>query len=240
MKRFAATIIFLYGAILMVLTQPVLLTCFTSMFEAQNWMETVKVFNSLRYWVLFAIMLLCQAALLGIPVRMNSARPVTQRPVVFLALASSLLAAILVWGIVAALYEYTGRKLDMFVGTFFLMDLDEMKNVFSQERAIWLWIAGFAAIWTFWGIVFYRQGRKLEPKTFVERQCKFLLAGSALELLVAVPTHIIARGRDYCCAGFSTFVGIAAGISIMLISFGPGVFFLYADRWKKLRPGRGK
>jgi len=240
MKRFAATIIFLYGAVLIILTQPVLLTCFTSMFNAQNWMETVKVFNSFRYWALFAIMLLCQAALLGIPVRLGSGRPVTQRPVIFLALASGLLAAILVWGMVAALYEYTGRKLDLFVGTFFLMNFKEMKDFLLQERSIWLWAAGFIAIWVFWAVVFYRQCRKLKPKTFVERQCKFLLAGSALELLVAVPTHIIARSRDYCCAGFSTFVGIAAGISIMLLSFGPGVFFLYAERWKKVRAGRGK
>ncbi len=240
MKRFAATIIFLYGAVLVILTQPVLLACFTSMFDARNWMETVKVFNSLRYWALLAVMLLCQAALLGIPVRLGSGRPVTQRPVIFLASASGLLAAILAWGIAAALYEHTGQKLDVFVGTFFLTDLSEMKNVFSQERSIWLWMAGFAAIWVFWAVVFYRWGRKLEPKTYVERQCKVLLAGSALELLVAVPTHIIARGRDYCCAGFSTFVGIAAGISIMLLSFGPGVFFLYADKWKKLHAGRGK
>jgi hypothetical protein len=26
----------------------------------------------------------------------------------------------------------------------------------------------------------------------------------------------------------------------MLLSFGPGVFFLYADRWKKLHPVQGK
>jgi hypothetical protein len=51
-----------------------------------------------------------------------------------------------------------------------------------------------------------------------------------------VPTHIVARARDYCCAGFYTFLGIAFGVAVMLFSFGPGVFFLFAARWKRLHP----
>jgi hypothetical protein len=70
----------------------------------------------------------------------------------------------------------------------------------------------------------------------VSRQCRYLLRGSILELLVAVPTHIVARYRNYCCAGFLTFVGIAFGVSVMLFSFGPGVFFLFVQRWKRLHP----
>jgi len=33
-----------------------------------------------------------------------------------------------------------------------------------------------------------------------------------------------------------TFIGLTMGVSVMLFSFGPAVFFLYADRWKKLHP----
>ena len=63
-----------------------------------------------------------------------------------------------------------------------------------------------------------------------------MLRGSILELLVAVPTHIVARSRDYCCAGFMTFIGLTLGISVMLFSYGPAVFFLYVDRWRRLHP----
>ena len=53
---------------------------------------------------------------------------------------------------------------------------------------------------------------------------------------IAVPTHIVARSRDYCCAGFMTFFGLTMGISVMLFAFGPAVFFLYIDRWRRLHP----
>jgi len=52
-----------------------------------------------------------------------------------------------------------------------------------------------------------------------------------------VPTHIVARHRNECCAGCFTFIGLTMGISVMLFSFGPSVFFLYAARWKRLHPG---
>jgi hypothetical protein len=70
----------------------------------------------------------------------------------------------------------------------------------------------------------------------VNRQSPLLLKGSILELVVAVPTHIVARHRDYCCAGFLTFCGIVFGVAVRLLSFGPAVFFLFVDRWKRLHP----
>jgi hypothetical protein len=62
------------------------------------------------------------------------------------------------------------------------------------------------------------------------------LRGSILELLVAVPSHIVVRHRNDCCAPIGTFWGIVTGISIMLLSFGPGVFFLFVERCQRLHP----
>jgi hypothetical protein len=90
-----------------------------------------------------------------------------------------------------------------------------------------------------WVFVFWRLSRKSQPESVVFRQCRYLLDGSILELLIAVPTHIVARSRNYCCAGFMTFLGIALGVSVMLFSFGPAVFFLYVDRWRRLHPQPG-
>ncbi len=42
---------------------------------------------------------------------------------------------------------------------------------------------------------------------------------SILEMLSAVTTHVMARCRDCCCAGFMTFVGLTMGVSVMLFSF---------------------
>lgn len=84
--------------------------------------------------------------------------------------------------------------------------------------------------------MFYRSSRTSMAADVVSRQCRLMLRGSILELLVAVPTHIVARSRDYCCAGCMTFIGLTLGISVMLFSFGPAVFFLYVERWRRLHP----
>jgi len=111
---------------------------------------------------------------------------------------------------------------------------------FRREKAVSLdsalpW-AVLLLLWAVWSMAFYRAGRNAAATDVITRQCRYLLKGSILELLVAVPTHIVARGRDYCCAGVLTFLGIAFGVGVMLFSFGPGVFFLFAARWKRLHP----
>ena len=70
----------------------------------------------------------------------------------------------------------------------------------------------------------------------MNRLTKWLIRGSILELLVAVPSHVIVREREYCCAGFITFWGIVTGVSVMLLAFGPAVFFLFAKRFGRLKP----
>ena len=43
---------------------------------------------------------------------------------------------------------------------------------------------------------FYRFAKTDDPNTLVKRTTRWLLRGSILELLVAVPSHIIARNRN--------------------------------------------
>jgi hypothetical protein len=42
--------------------------------------------------------------------------------------------------------------------------------------------------------------------------------------------------QGHCCAPAGTFWGIATGISVMLLCFGPGVYFLFVERFQKLKP----
>jgi hypothetical protein len=51
-----------------------------------------------------------------------------------------------------------------------------------------------------------------------------------------VPCHVIVRRRDDCCAPIGTFCGIATGISVTLLCFGPGVYFLFVKRMQQLQP----
>jgi hypothetical protein len=61
-----------------------------------------------------------------------------------------------------------------------------------------------------------------------------LIVGSVMELLVAVPTHIIVRRRPECCAGIETGIAICVGVAVMFVAFGPSVFLLYYRRRKQI------
>jgi len=86
----------------------------------------------------------------------------------------------------------------------------------------------WAAIWMTWTVVFYLYSRN--SSALITRATSWLLKGSVLELLVVVPAHVIVRRRHDCSAPMVTSFGIATGIAIMLLSFGPSVLLLYKKR----------
>lgn len=162
-------------------------------------------------------LVVCELALLFVPVRVASRRPVTRRSLWIPLLGSSLLAALLAFGGSFALAEWLS-------GT---IDFEELMFpvIFGTTGAVWL-------AWTF---VFWALSYDRTPDAVAVRLHRWLLAGSVLELLIAVPTHIVVRRRDECCAGLGTGLGICAGIIVMLLAFGPSVAFLYYKRWKQVR-----
>jgi hypothetical protein len=217
MKHWAWIVAALYAALLLVMTVPAILLAFVPQVSPR---DAVKAFTWWPYWLWLAIMFASQVALLSVPVRVASLRPVTQGPIWRTILAGGLMAGGLAAGAFFSIYELivAGKGPGNWFG--------------------WAALALGILAWFVWTLVFFRMSRKAETADIVSRQCRCLFKGSILELLIAVPTHIVARYRDYCCAGFMTFVGLTMGISVMLFAYGPAVFFLFAERWKRLHPGR--
>jgi hypothetical protein len=85
-----------------------------------------------------------------------------------------------------------------------------------------------AALWVLWAGVFYLY--LLNTAEPVNKVVSWLLRGSVLEVLVVVPCHVWVRRRDDCSAPGVTAFGIATGLAIMLLSFGPGVLLLFKKR----------
>jgi len=94
--------------------------------------------------------------------------------------------------------------------------------------------ATFLVPWILWGIIFYRMTRDADDA--ITRAVSWLMRGSILELLIAVPSHVIVRRRHDCSAPIATGFGISTGIAIMLLSFGPSVLLLYKKRMEGLKP----
>ena len=214
MKRWALIVAALYVALLLVLTVPAILLAFAPQVSAK---EVVKEFAFWPYWLWLVVMFVSQLALLAVPVRVASLRPVTQGPIWRTILGGGLMAGGLAGGAFLSIYEFLVR--------------DNWSN-----KLLWTAVGLAILTWGFWALVFSRMSRSVEPADLVSRQCRYLIRGSILELLIAVPTHIVARYRDYCCAGFMTFIGLTMGVSVMLFAYGPAVFFLFVERWKRLHP----
>jgi hypothetical protein len=227
MKRWAWMVVILYGAIILILTLPVIMASFYTM-EAPDEGPLVSHFVALakwaagiltlwQYWLFILVLLLSAFALLVVPVRIESKLRLSKKSIIFPVIAASLMMGALAAGLVLAIGETIAKDA-------------------LSDTVLWLALGELILVWILWGFIFFRWSKNLEPKSFIEKQCRYLYRGSILEFLVAVPTHVVARSRDYCCAGFATFGGIVFGIAIMLLSFGPGVFFLYSERWEKLHP----
>lgn len=90
--------------------------------------------------------------------------------------------------------------------------------------------------WIGWAMLFHRFAKSGDPHALTRRLTQWLVRGSILELLVAVPSHIFVRRRADCCAPMFTFWGMVTGLAIMLLAFGPGVFFLFIERVRRRQP----
>lgn len=89
-------------------------------------------------------------------------------------------------------------------------------------------MALIVSFWAVWAFIFRRY--VVGDSVSVDRLVSWLIKGSILELLIVVPCHVIVRHREDCSAPAVTGYGIATGIAVMLLAFGPSVLFLYQKR----------
>ena len=91
-------------------------------------------------------------------------------------------------------------------------------------------------VWALWAVLLWRLGASiLDP---AGRLYRWLVAGSVLELLIAVPSHIIVNRRHDCTAPFVSSFGVATGLAMLLMSIGPGALFLYRARMRRIAAAR--
>jgi hypothetical protein len=225
MKRWYVIVTFLYGLLFITLTFPIMKFALQSISEifSGNIIESLKsdlsVFTETFVWSWLLIIVLAQAAFLTVPVAIAAKRPVKKRSIISTVIAASFMMALLIAGVTISFSEL----------------------IASAEPSTGLWWISLAVLllsWLIWGAIFWQWSKGTTPENLVKRQRRYLFHGSILELLIVVPTHIVVRQRDYCCAGFGTFTGIACGIAVMLFAFGPGILYLYASHWHKLHPNK--
>ncbi len=163
--------------------------------------------------ITISLLVIAQVGLIYVPVRVASRRPFTRRSLWYPLIGSGFLVGVLVLGGGIALGEW--QRWD--------------------DLLMWVVMGSAAATWLLWTIVFWRMSAVTDPGALASRFHRWLIGGSVLELLIAVPTHLVVRHRTECCAGIMTMLGICMGLAVMLLAFGPSVGFLYYKRWKQVR-----
>ncbi len=219
MTKWAFVTVLLYISLVAIVFMP--LVGWAAFYGEADASDILEVYTTCWFWLFCGIIMLIQALMLLFPIKTAPETPKPQQliwvPVVTAALLFSILALGIVWSILMAIWG------DDIIG----------------EPFHWAPCASFAFVifcWIAWLLVFYRFYRGIEAKTLFRRITTWLIRGSIVELLVAVPSHIIVRRRNECSAPGFTYFGIAAGLVIMALAFGPGLFFLFRERFEKMKP----
>jgi hypothetical protein len=260
MRKWTAITVLLYVLLLVALTFPV---AFIGTLDwgmsptgklvpnADKSLDFVEIFSAPVYYAWLGVMGLCQLLMLLIPLDITRERPISRRKLwIPVATGSFLFANLVFAGICCLLFAHYGDKgLDkLLFWANFGTPVDELSPVANQtqkflgislsdgDRHMLCAISILLFLWLVWGWVFYRACRQSDAPTSVNKIFNWLHKGSILEFLVALPSHIIVRERNDCCAPAGTFWGIVTGLSIMFLCYGPGVLFLFAARFQRLHP----
>ena len=211
MKNWGIIISAFYALALVLLIIPGIL----SLSVESSWAESFEIYEVWLTWIWLFILLGGQILLIFLSADGSGKRLKPQRHIMVtvatIALLMGLLSFAALWSLLAGVF---GDKCINWIG----------------ESQVWVlvWWLGF---WALWSIIFHLYTKR--DSTRVSKLVGWLIKGSILELLIAVPCHIIVRHREDCCAPAVTGFGIATGIAVMLLSFGPSVLFLYSKRMKQ-------
>ncbi|MEI9963061.1 MAG: hypothetical protein WDM76_18690 [Limisphaerales bacterium] len=234
MKRWAVLTVLLYAFALLLLTVPIIYITGGWSAHDVKLPAALEIFKLWGYWLWLAILVAGQALLLLLPInlerRLPARRPLKIPVIVTAFFLGNLLLAGLV-SILCAVFKEDGLLPFAYLSPSLSNPLNPNGLEFTTGTII-----TFVTFWLVWAIIFRNFAKVGEPTSLLKRITRWLLTGSILELLIAVPSHVIVRRRDDCCAPAGTFWGIATGISIMLLCFGPGVFFLFVERFQRLKP----
>ena len=241
MRKWAALTVLLYAFTLLLLTMPVLMIAFGNWAkDPVDFQGALKVYGNWGYWVWLGALLAGQLLLLSLPINISERRLPSRRPLrVPVIVAGFFLGALSFAGLLAILcaaFE-DERGLVFFSHLSLFGDLLRFSGADAEARSVCAgMIVSVFVFWALWAFIFGSFAKSDDPNAFIHRATGWLLRGSILELLIAVPSHIIVRRRGDCCAPIGTFWGITTGISVMLLCFGPGVFFLVVERFRRLQP----
>lgn len=192
--------------------------------------ETNWAFDFLPFTLsIAAVLLVCQYFLFNVKVSVVDKRPVPKRKITLASIFTALLMAILTFtAFIVVFLVLVGKDGPV-------LNNDSYQIAFNA----FLFVLFFGS-WTFWAFSFLATYKENMPGEFMRKLIKRVMIGSVLELLIAIPSHIIFRNRGDCCAPIASYFGIVMGTTVLLFAFGPGIVFLYLKRMQDKKSKKDK
>jgi hypothetical protein len=183
-----------------------------------------EIYQEWFVWLWVSILILGQIILLS--VRVDTTKKVFKPrrhilvSVLSIAFSASLLTIAVVTSIAAAIF---GDEV------FELHETYQVLHFLSEAPELFI-LSPIFGFWIFWSFIFFKYARHIFDRN--SQIYNWLIRGSVVELLVAVPSHVIVHQREECSAPSLTAFGVATGLAIMFMSFGPAILFLYRERMR--------
>ena len=197
-------------------------TALTQTLGSPVWLGFFNVLGNEPVWTIVVLLatVVSQAVFVFCSGTINLCQPIRKRR----ALPPVIIAAFLLTVLVVASF-------------FSLVEL--IKIDFDDASLLWVFWVLIGVNWIGWSIAFLVTYAQHDRYTVARKLLSALFRGSLLELLVAIPSHVIVSRRPGCFVGMFTGLGVSSGITVMLWAFGPGIILLFL-RNKHRRESRQK
>jgi len=207
MKRWAVLTVLLYALALIVLTVPLLLVAFggwSKNGDSMNLQNTLKIYFNVGYWIWLVVLVGGQALLLLLPLKIAERRLEPRRPLQTPVLVAGFLLANLcfagLFSILCAVFaDKAGDYFDL--SLLFTFSANPNNPAATNNSGLGVLLTAILTVlvfWLIWATVFRRFAQAHDPDALLKRLTRWLLRGSILELLIAVPSHVIVRRRGDC------------------------------------------
>lgn len=171
---------------------------------------TSSLFVGPAFIIMAGVMLAAQALFIFGAGTVELCRPIRRRRLALPVIVASLMFTLLVMGLFVALSE-----------------LFEIDTTLREDLFVFIFWSLIPLSWVGWGLLLWIYAKDWNRMRVLSRLSTMLFAGSLLELLATVPSHMIVIRRPGCLVGIGTAMGIIAGLNVMFFSFGPMIAVLF-------------
>jgi hypothetical protein len=152
----------------------------------------------------------------------------TGRPLRLSVIIAALMAALLSVGLLATVAELCG-----------VWQTVALVNEVEHPR-YWPVLLALGLAWGLWALVFFVYWRRGDRATQLGRMLRGLMGGSILELLIAAPVHVLilrANSKEKSCyCEIGSYTTLVLGSTVLLWTFGPGLFLLFLREKARRQP----